>query len=106
MNKADTAAYLVSLSALLKDQDASGVNNRSQLIASEFDREWERLKTLIQKEHDDEARKREELIRAKDQSRPTSSVSGRGVPDGFGVPGGYDPTLRGSGLSSAGGETD
>ena len=50
MTKAERASYLASLSALLKDQDASGATFRSLELATEYEREWKLLKEQIENE--------------------------------------------------------
>lgn len=90
MNKAERASYLVSLLSLMEGQDTSGVHNRSQVLANEFNKHWDQLKAEIQQENEDEARKRDKLDKRRDQAR-----NDRGEDQ----PGGSEPDRAGSGLS-------
>lgn len=66
MTKVELASYLASLSSLLESQDAAGGHLRSQTIGAEFDKHWDLFKAELEKEHEDEARKRERIERRVD----------------------------------------
>ena len=51
MNKQDTAAYLVSLIALVESQEDAGIA-RSQTLTDEYNRVWDQLKELIRKDNE------------------------------------------------------
>jgi hypothetical protein len=56
MDKAQLASYLVNLNSIVEAQD-KGANPRSHALGREYDRHFTKLKELIQKEEEDEARK-------------------------------------------------
>lgn len=55
MNKDQIAGYLISIHTLLEAQD--GVAQKSKLLIDEYNLYWGRLKDIITKENQDEARK-------------------------------------------------
>lgn len=57
MNKFELAHYLVNLHTLLVAQETTGGLNKSATLASEYNRNWDLLKTEINKENEDETRK-------------------------------------------------
>lgn len=61
MTKLEIASYLCNLLTLMEAQDTSGVHNRSAVLADEYNKHWALLKSTIQKENDDEARRSNKL---------------------------------------------
>jgi hypothetical protein len=61
MTKQEIVSYLAGLLTLMEAQDTSGVHNRSQILGAEYNKHWDILKSTIQQENDDEARKRGKL---------------------------------------------
>ena len=56
MDKYQLASYLVNLNSIVEAQD-KGANPRSQALGREYDKNFTKLKELIQKDEEDETRK-------------------------------------------------
>jgi hypothetical protein len=66
--KFELAEYLVNLNTLLEAQASTGIT-KSSVIAEEYDRVWDELKSTITKEQTDETRTSDYLNRRIDQIR-------------------------------------
>lgn len=77
MTKCELAAYLVNLHTLMDAQRATGANP-STLLADDYRKHWDLLKTTITKENEDEARNRNDSNLNESRANPTRDQSRRG----------------------------
>lgn len=84
MNKGEIAQYLVNLHTLMNAQQATGANP-STLLADDYRKNWDLLKSTITKENENEARNRNDrnvnesgTNPARDQSRRGSTAGDNG----------------------------
>lgn len=56
MNKGELASYLVSLHTLLEAQSKGVHSIPSAVLAAEYNRSWDQLKELVNKEQENETR--------------------------------------------------
>lgn len=68
-SKYDIAQYLVNLHTLLQAQDSAGGLLKSGTLAAEYETNWGLLKDTINKENEDETRKRDN-----DRQRPEAGA--------------------------------
>lgn len=82
MNKDELASYLVSLHTLLEAQSKGAHSIPSTVLADEYNRCWDQLKDIINKEQENETRKREFSSRGAETGADLSrGVPRRGVSD-------------------------
>lgn len=82
MNKAETASYLVSLHTLL-DAQSKGVHSiPSKVLSDEYNRVWDGLKELINKDQENEARNgQQQSLSFEDRTDKSGSIPRRSIPD-------------------------
>lgn len=77
MNKSELAGYLINLHNLMDAQQATGLNP-STLLADEYRKHWDLLKSIITKENEDEARNRNNRNLDESRTDPTLNQPRRG----------------------------
>lgn len=77
MNKSELAGYLINLHNLMDAQQATGLNP-STLLADEYRKHWDILKSTITKENEDEARNRNNRNINESRANPARDQSRRG----------------------------
>lgn len=62
MNNQELVAYLVGLNTIMEAKEDAGIGRGTTLI-NEYNRHYDQLAKNLKKEHEDEARKRDEQVR-------------------------------------------
>lgn len=82
MNKTETASYLVSIHTLLEAQSKGAHSIPSQVLAAEYDREWDNLKKLINEEQDETRNSQLPSGRSEAGTDQPSRIPRRGISTG------------------------
>lgn len=77
-SKFELAEYLINLHNLLQAQEAVGAVQKSTTLADEYEKNWSLLKSIITKENEDEARRRNDSDLNESRANPSRDQPRRG----------------------------